>query len=582
MMKHYFVVSMLMFMVGCSAIRPETNALAPLEARDIMTGSLQTRPAVVVFNGGPAMLYATKDDRVAFQVGSHRTLLDETARVKGGRYFQLHHHGQNLDATWWSHEDGKNLYFTTSTDGGQHFSPVSMVNDAHGVLPPFTLIRGAGDVVGMSYLDERQPHYQAYFNRSIDDGKTWAMPDQRLDVPAEGQASDVHELQSVRAGNIWFSVWTDVTHSANQIGFRIVSRYTDDEGVTWSAPAVLYSSDKQISSMIVRAKGSNVAIAADEDGRGIIALTSQDSGHNWNSVGVLAESADATNSGLDMALSGGRAHLVWMQEKTGEKTRIMRASLDVYKSKWIGTAQRLDRKIYENTRSISPSVLSTHGGERLFATWVDYRDIRPNIYLSVSLDQGDTWSAPQALLMAGEVSAGWPKLVPWEDQVAIAYETYPNDSVKDGRFFLKLLPGADANGLTGLPEQLNIDESSRRKRLEQRVNSLWENRIAGNYEPTYDMFDYAFKLATTKKTYLESVGVITYLSFSLNDISVKGNEAEVKVKVKYEVKPTMLPMGGKPLTVPPVEVEFDTTWVWIGSDWFMVYHPAIGPQELKY
>jgi hypothetical protein len=151
----------------------------------------------------------------------------------------------------------------------------------------------------------------------------------------------------------------------------------------------------------------------------------------------------------------------------------------------------------------------------------------------------------------------------------------------DGKFVVRLLPAG--NGAKGLHGQSQVSEAERKARLEQRVKSLWETRVADNYEPTYDMFDFAYKAAIPKKNYLDTVGVITFLSFSLDDISIKGNEASVKMKIKYEVKPTMLPIaGGKTITVAPVEVDATNTWVWVDNDWYMVFAPSYEPPQLKY
>ena len=585
MKRYLFIWALLTSLVsagGCASIGAESGNKVLAQVDDAATGALQTRPAIVELNGKPAILYAAKDDRVALQIGGQRQLLDETARVRGGNHLQLHRQDQNLQALWWSHDDGKNIYFTSSADEGKSFNAVSMVNDEHGVLPPYSLTQGPQGVVGVTYQDERATGYQAYFNRSTDNGRSWARPDQRLDTPPKGRTSDVHEAQSVQSGTVWVSAWTDNTPGTGQASYRIVSRRSVDEGQSWSAPEVLYSADHQISSLMIRAQSGNMVIAADELNRGIIALGSQDEGRSWRSAGVLAGTEGASNSGIDMAVTGGRAHLVWMQDRKDEKTRIMRASLDVAQSKWLGAVQRLDLKSHENTRSTSPVILATPQGSVL-ASWVDFRDIRPNVYLSSSSDQGQAWSAPQALLKPGEVSAGWPQLLPWRDQVAIGYELYPTDRPADGKFVVRLLEDADsAKGLAGLPAPAALSEADRKARLEQRVKTMWDQRVAGNYEPTYDMFDFAYKAATPKKYYVDSVGVITYLSYAVGDIAIAGNEASVKMKLRYEVKPTVLPSTGKKITLPAADVESPTTWVWVANDWYMVYSPSFEPPQLKY
>lgn len=576
------------WVVGCaggpsSSAGPASFVLA--EVDDIATGPLQTRPAVVELNGKPGILYSTKAGRVAFQNGDKRSLLDETARVKqGGSYFQLNKQGQNLQALWWSHQDGKNVYLASSTDGGQSFAPVSMVNDEHGVLPPFTLTHAEDGVLGVTYHDERVPNYQAFFNRSTDYGRTWARPDMRLDTPPEGgRSSNVHEPQMVQVGKVWVSAWTDTTRTTDgQASYRIVSRRSLDAGKTWMPAEVLFASNHHISALIVRAQDGHIVLAADELNRGVFALTSSDQGATWAGPGILAGTDGVNNSGIDMAIADGRVHLVWMRDRSDEKTRIMRGSFDIAAAKWLDSVQRLNPKEFENTRSTSPVILANAQG-KLIAAWVDYMDIRPNIYLSTSHDRGQSWTSPQALLNPGEVAAGWPMLIRWEGDVAIGYETYPTDVLANGRFQIRMLKfAADGKELIGLPNRSQISESAKKARLEERVKALWESRIASNYEPAYDIFDFAYKAATPKKSYLENTGVITYMSYSVDSIAISGNEASVNMKVKYEVKPTILPMTGKPITVPPFDAETPTKWVWVANDWYLVYTPSFDPPVLKY
>ena len=193
------------------------------------------------------------------------------------------------------------------------------------------------------------------------------------------------------------------------------------------------------------------------------------------------------------------------------------------------------------------------------------------------------WTAPLALLPPGEMSVGWPQLIPWGDQAAISYEIYPIDRVLEGKFAVRLLPGGEsAKGIPGLYGPTKFSEDERKLMLEKRVKALWEYRIAGDYDKAFDMFDFAYKANTLKRQYLDSAGAITYLSYSVGDIVLTGNEASVKTKIKYEVKTAMLPSSGKPLNIPPVEVEAPSTWVWVANDWYLVYAPAFEPPLLKY
>ena len=569
---------------GCAAVGSSNQATVLAELNDAVTGSQSSRVAVAEVNGTPAMLYSTKEDRVGFALGDKRQLVDETARVRnGGGYFQLKPLNGKLHAIWWSHQDGKNIYLTSSADDGKQFAPVSMVNSDNGVLPPFSMAANTDGVVGMTYQDERLGGYQAYANRSADGGRNWANPDTRLDEPQGKQTTEVHESQMVQVGNNWVSTWTDILRGSGQATYRIMTRRSEDGGLSWSAPVVIGTATSQFSSLILRVQGGNIVAAADELNQGIVAYTSADAGRTWRTTGVLPGTEKLSNSGVDLAVYGSRAHVVWMQERQGEKVRVMRASFDVPQAKWLVDApQRLDVKQYNNTKSLSPSIVATTQGA-LVASWVDYRDIRPNIYLAASYDQGQNWSLPQALLTPGETSAGWPQMLPWGNQAAIGYEVYAGDRTATGKYVLRLLPaGESARGLPGLPTVQPLTEADRKAKLEQRIKALWDYRIAGNYEAAYDIFDFAYKSGTPKKAYSSTVGVITYLAATVKDLAVNGNEADVNMKLRYEVQPTIVPSTGKSITLPAMDVDAPNKWVWVGNDWFLVYTPSFEPAQLKY
>lgn len=578
----------LLLLGGCAATGTGSADNVLLQLEDITTGAGATRPAIIELNGQPAVLYATQADRIVFQQGEKRVQVDETARVQGGNRFQLHRQDGQLHAFWWSHENGKNVYFTSSSDKGQSFAPVSMVNEGSGVLAPFSLLRGPKGVVGITYMDERAARTQAYINRSSDFGRSWPTSDQRLDVaPADKVASDVREPQSVEAGTAWVSAWVDVVSAAGRPSFRVVMRRSDDAGLNWSAPEVLFSSEKLIASLEVKAEGNQVVIAADEHDRGIFVLASQDQGRSWRASGSLEGTSvpdnteGSSNNGVEMALSGERAHLVWMQDRKAQKTKIMRASFDIAQGKWLSAAAQMDVKPYDNTRSMLPVVTAAEKGS-LVAAWVDYRDIRPNIYVSASFDQGQAWTAPQAVLKPGEVSVGWPQIMPWGDQIAVGYETYVNDQEKKGKFVLRLIPlNESAKKLPEFGVWPAFSDAERKAKLDERVKMLWDNRVAGNYQPTYEVFDFAYKKATPEKDYLNGVGNITYQSYSVGDVSITGNEAIVKMKIKFEVKPTVLP-SGRSVTIASNEVDATNTWVWVGNNWHLVYSPSFGQPNLSY
>lgn len=549
---------------------------------DIDVGGMQTRPAAVEINGVAAVMYS-KNQRVMLQVGDKSQYLDETARVKQGtRNFQLHRDNQTLRALWWSHRDGKNGYFTTSPDAGKTFSPVSAVNDDHGILATMSLLDAGDGRLGISYLDERYQGYQVYFNRSTDGGKTWNTPDQRLDTPVEGRSSTVSDPQTVDASGVWAAIWSESEQKDGRTVYRIVVRTSADAGVTWSAQRVIHRSDYQPSQLKAKASGKTVVIVAEESSKGVLTFVSNDQANTWAKLANIETQEGTADSGFEIAIAPGRAHIVWMQDPKVGKTRVMTASLETSKAQWVGVARQLDVKAFENTKSAVPVVDVLPNGT-VVAAWADYRDIRPNIYLSSSHDGGATWQSPRALLKQGEQFAFWPQFVRWGEKLALGYETYPSDLQTKGNYTLQLLEvGDQAQGILGLQASPTVSEAQRKERLERRIHALWTARVGGDYEIAYDIFDFAYKAVTPKKFYVDNVGVIQYLEYSLGDIGISGNEATVAMKVKYEVKPVVIPQTGKPIAMPATDSDVPTKWVWVGNDWYLVYTPSFDPPMLKY
>ncbi len=571
---------------GCvplGVVQGNTKALVQID--DVSTGALQTLPSVVVRNDTLDILYANRDGRVWLQSGTEKQALDTTARVKhGASYFQLIPTPTGgLQALWWSHQDGKNIYYTAQERAGQPFGRVSMVNDRNEVLPPFSVANGGdGKVVGVAYQDERLPRFQSFFNRSTDYGHSWPRPDYRLDVPTdETKSSFVQETHLVRTDQSWATLWVD-TIASKEGAFRIVARTSADEGATWSLPKTVFSGQKHISALKVLASGQFIVAFADELKRGVFAVVSHDHGKTWKTLDYVAGSEEASNSGIEIALNESTAHAVWMQDREGQKTRVIAATLDLQTANWTGAATRIDTKLVENTRSEVPTIVRTTNGV-VVAAWVDFRDIRPNIYMSASYDRGLSWTPPQPVGEPGRISMGWPKLIPWGHDVALAHEEYPADKVREGRFLVKAVSiGKEPKSFTTAVATKDYTEKQRKEKLEARIKALWAARIKGDHATAYDFFDFAYQASTPKKAYVDNSGVITYLTAAIDKMTINGNEAEVMSKIRYEVKPFILPTTGKPISVAPVDNDSPSTWVWVGDDWYLVYSPAFDVPILRY
>jgi hypothetical protein len=570
----------LLLLGGCSNLpgsHDKTDVLATLD--DAYTGNSDTFPAVINLQGTPAVLYLNKSNRVALKHKNNTILVDDKARAKGGKQFSLDHDGGKVHAVWWSHESGKGLYAAVSEGAEPEFSGVSEVSPEFGVLPPYTILKGDGNGIGMLYSDERHSGYQAYVNTSNDGGKTWSRPDTRLDLPAPDGDSNALEPVGIRAGNAWIVAWVDAKRRPEAKEYRILSRRSTDFGKSWAPAQVLYSSEHYLSGLVISADGDSVTVLADQYHQGLIAALSKDAGNSWHKLPPIRGSEGSDNGILSVQMHGGNAFATWTQTLKGYKARIMFGSIDLSSLNWTNEAKRLDVKEVNGTKSTQSDIKVLSDG-RLVASWVDYRNIRPAVYLSTSVDGGKNWSTPKSVEKPGEIYAARPQLQVWADSVALKYEVYPKDRTTEGKFILKKI-GFDKQGIASLYETPRYSEELKKKRLIERVNTLWQSRVEGDYDTAYDVFDFAYRAASDKKVYLNSVGVINYKTYSLQSTEILGNEALVKMKLSYEIPKTLLP-SGKSLEVKPVEVEAENGWVWVGNDWYMVYSPSFGQPNLHY
>lgn len=578
----FLIVGSIQLMSAC-AVAPAANNLL-VEIRDADLTSVNRRPSVVeVEPGRPAVLYINKAGRVAVKLGYETKLVDATARVKdGASYAQLYKHGSSgLQALWWSHSDGKNIYMTTSNDRGKNFTPVVSPNADHGVLVPFTLLPGSTPgVLGVVYTDERSPGYQVYTNRSTDGGLTWAETDRRLDTPPTGaRSSSAQEPVALKASNgDWVVVWADTSQQEGKAVYRLMSAVSKDDGISWTEPKVVFVADRFVSTLVGSVQNNTIVVAADVLGRGIVANISQDAGAQWTTAGVAPGTDKAENSGLRIVQKNDLANFVWMKNEGSAKTQIMHARVDTKTATWLGDgAKRLDVKVHDNTKSMSPEIVAVEGG-MLVSIWTDYREIVPNLYQSISHDDGKTWQPGTPIMnLANEWPAGWSNVMPWTNGIAIAQAE--RDAFKFGteRFVVKHLSAEALNASsrqTG-DRALELAGESKIDRLRQRVEELWRARIDSNPDKAYSVFDPVYRALNTKEAYRDSVGPITYLEFSIGDVSIKGNEAKVSVTTKYEVKPTILPNLPAPFKLAPTDVTAETKWVWIVNDWYQVYSSLV-------
>ena len=120
--------------------------------------------------------------------------------------------GQNVYVVWQDgREDGANVFFNRSTDGGATWQAKDTRIDHAPKTPLKALgpqIACEGNLVVVVWEDDRNGLMDVFFNRSDDGGVTWLSHDIRLDTDLPGSADSLEPLLALEDGAVYVA-WTD-------------------------------------------------------------------------------------------------------------------------------------------------------------------------------------------------------------------------------------------------------------------------------------------------------------------------------------------------------------------------------------
>lgn len=557
-------------------------------AAGIPVAEVLSQPQVVWFGSERAVLYVDAKERVAFSRGGKVQLLDEGAPVTGGKFLTLRRQGDRVYAFWWSHEKAKSLYFRTSTDGGNTFGPVQNVQFDNGILPTYEVDIDERGRVFAVYTDEREPGYQIYFNRTDDAGLTWRKPDVRLDVAERittevgktgGQASEPH---LARIGDTLIVSWQEAGVREKKNFSRLIVRVSSDLGNTWAPAKAIFESDKVPSSMRLTTDGKSVFLSGDVSGEGVRVWRSDDAGKTWSAFEALPGSNQTVNSQIEPLLEGQRLYLAYTAEKGEQKSQIHLGVFDTATNRWLSMPVRLDKREFDSTKALNPSIAALPKGGAV-VVWQDYRNIRPNVYLSYSDALGRGWTAPANVQAAdGRHGINTPHVqFDGAGQPVVTYQRFRDDTRQIVDFVATHLAYDAATGKieTGTrPAGLTAEEKA--ARLKARAQAFWNLRVKDDFEATYDYFDPAYRNLTPRDAFAKFQGNLRYHKAQVENVEIRGNIAYVKVRMNFEVLPTEV--LGQKFSRPPRDAEVSNEWLWVYDNWYMVHQTALGNRAIDY
>ncbi len=578
-----------LLITGCAGLMERHDGMqeqAWVYIEDVYKGTQRDVPMFCEVDGRIAVLYLTGERRITLKLGDNTTLIDEDMKGKGyARSLNLHCENDRLYAMWWVKrpEEGGNkyLYFRASHDGGKTFEPTRIINSGGGVLNYYFATDEKGTLVFV-YDDERKGQYEIYFNISYDYGRTWLDNDIRLDsIPESADKRGVYAIEpkAIINGESIVVTWKEKRKEGNASYF-LKSRTSNDRGKTWSEEVIIREAKTIFFSDNLIVHNNMLYIIGQENETGISGFRSMDNGMTWEGISAVPDTETTVNSQIKVISNNNNAiYAIWTSEAQRRKSQVWFSTYSHSENKWSKPA-RLDRKRYDLTMAFSPELTLLKDGT-IVAVWEDYRDIRPNIYMNTSTDNGKTWQESDSPLgIKGKYSYTFPALLMKDDTFFVFFYRDRDDTHGKTDYLYRKFRINKGVSLSATEVAGQLSDSEKEERLRQRVTTFWRLRTMGRFVDTYDYHDPFYRIWQSKDVFTSTQGNITYHHFEITEIDIKDNIANVKIKYNFEVK-GMEVMGMKIVQKPTDDV-LSEEWVWIYDDWYKVWGNVFGQRRIKY
>lgn len=519
---------------------------------------------------------------------------EESVRQNG---VWLHRNKHKIYALWWlKTKEGKKLKIKVSADGGKTFNNESYIAKK-GVLPSLSIADDGNDKIAVAYLSEREPGYQIYFNRSIDAGKTWFKDDLRINALYDSKgvvaANDPLLEKSGRShtsppfltyiDNKLIVVYQERSVLNEKVYLRIVSKVSLDDGLTWSKENEIYAREStKPQEMHVAKLNNELFVSVDIPKVGMLPFMSSAKGSKWNASAPLSVSKQVTSrSYMRSARVADAVFLSFVESsKTGkDKVKIYIKQGDVWSdiSATVIVRNKLDANTPDDvkTKETLP-VVQSFNNNLVVVAWEDYRNLIPSVYINYSTDAGKTWQKEAITLgVKGRDITKFPEFIVADKSLwlTLTYINTDNNKEPQGLYVAKVAEiSSDAKLKVNLEKSIKKSELSaleKEKLLKKRSKEFWGHRVKEEYAKTYKYFDPLYRTTFSKANFVASQGKIRFLASTTGDVSMYGNIAFVKTKIKFTIS-IFAKAGILNEAVPPQDREIDSRWGWFNGNWYLM------------
>ena len=340
--------------------------------------------------------------------------------------------GESLYVAWADTRDGlSHIYFKQSADGGNTWSPDTLLVDAYAIAPLLAVDAGVLHLAWVEFVirpgSPTTLDWELRHSRSTDSGLNWSEP---AHLTPEKYGT-FFPTMAASGGDVACFVTGLPKHPQRQKAMQPAFVASSDTGVTWDtmirAREVLELCHAQPGGVGHGGAAIHAVYTSFVDENWETYYTrSTDGGATWVHEENLSQSAEASRLS-DIAVDDTTAYAVW-SEQVDEKWQILfRKSTDGGDT-WL-TAEQLTNSA---EGALSPRLACS--GQHLWIVWTDYESGRGEIFWKESTDGGDTWST-EAALSAGTMLSINPAIDVADGQAFVAWQDN-----RDGNWEIYLRP----------------------------------------------------------------------------------------------------------------------------------------------
>lgn len=318
----------------------------------------------------------------------------------------------------------------------------------------------------------------------------------------------------------------------------------------------------------VRVEDSPVAIYKTTEKEEFVLNVALKESKNWQTLSVKgAQGLDVAR--LDYHAWDERLLIAFSGEKRNAfKQRVYAAVSENGGRSW--GLKRIDARQFDNTMSWLPRIAVY--GEKVAVVWEDSRDIRRRIRMKLSPDRGKTWLRRDIPVSDRKTYAIRPRISSHHGNIYMAWHQYLSDEKRAVDTVLMKLTWDEAFLMANEEEKI-ISPREKKGLLIETVSQYWDAMINKDHKTTYELHDPFFRARIPLDYYSSRRGPMVYHQYEILDAEIKGNEAIVKARVRYEI-PSFRIMG-RETSVPPKDFPIEDTWLFIDGRWHRKFVDAM-------